>query len=88
MPQGPETRKTTECSVRSKGTTMPDGDVETIDKGGQWVNRVIGESELSESFSSRDEAVAAGHTLAQELGTVQSVRESAPTGAITDRDEN
>ena len=66
---------------------MPDGDVETMDKGGQWVNRVIGGPELSESFSSRDEAIAAGRTLAEELGTVHTVRESVPTGDITDQGE-
>jgi hypothetical protein len=66
---------------------MADGDVETLDKNGQWVNRVVGEPELSESFSSRDEAVAAGRTLAEELGTRHSVQESAPTGVITDEGE-
>jgi hypothetical protein len=63
---------------------MPDGDVETIDKQGQWVNRVIGEPELSESYSSKEEAVKAGRTLANELGTTHTVVESDATGVITD----
>jgi hypothetical protein len=66
---------------------MADGDVETLDKGGQWVNRVVGEPELSESFSSRDEAVDAGRALANELGTKHTVKESEPTGVITDQGE-
>jgi hypothetical protein len=66
---------------------MADGDVETIDKRGQWVNRVIGEPERSESYSSREEAVEAGEALARELGTAHTVRDADPTGAITDADE-
>jgi hypothetical protein len=66
---------------------MADGDVETIDKGGQWVNRVIGEPERSESYSSKAEAIEEGEALAKELGTTHSVVESAPTGDITDEDE-
>jgi hypothetical protein len=67
--------------------TMPDGDVETIDKGGQWVNRVVGETELSESFSSKEEAIDAGQALARVLGTRHIVCESEPTGVITDPQE-
>lgn len=67
---------------------MKDGDVETIDKNGQWVNRVIGETELSESFSSKEEAVDAGAALARVLGTKHVVRESTPTGVITDPQED
>ncbi|MBK4346928.1 DUF2188 domain-containing protein [Lacisediminihabitans changchengi] len=63
---------------------MADGDVETIDKNGQWVNRVIGAPELSESFSSKIEAIDAGRSLAEELGSTHTVRESDPTGVITD----
>lgn len=63
---------------------MPDGDVETIDKGGQWVNRVIGEPELSESFSGMDEAIGAGRSLARQLGTAHILVPSEPTGVITD----
>lgn len=66
---------------------MTDGDVETIDKNGQWVNRVIGETELSESFSSRAEAIAAGEELSRVLGTRHVVCESEPTGVITDPQE-
>jgi len=63
---------------------MADGDVETFDKRGQWVNRVIGEPERSSSFSSRDEAIEAGAALAAELGTAHVVRDADATGAITD----
>ena len=63
---------------------MVDGDVETLDKQGQWVNRVVGQPEKSTSYSSKEEAVQAGEALAQELGTIHRVVESEPTGAITD----
>ena len=39
---------------------MTDGDVETRSKRGQWVNRVVGEEDLSQSYSSREEAIEAG----------------------------
>lgn len=63
---------------------MRDGDVITVSKRGQWVNRVIGGEELSESFASREEAEDAGRSLAQQLGSRHVVIESEPTGAITD----
>ena len=63
---------------------MADGDVETMDKRGQWVNRVVGAPERSESFASKDEAVAAGEALARELGTQHTVRQAAPEGTVTD----
>lgn len=65
---------------------LNDGDVETVSKRGQWVNRVIGGEELSTSFTTKDEAVAAGQALATELGSRHIVRESEPTGVITDED--
>jgi hypothetical protein len=66
---------------------MQDGDVETIDKGGQWVNRVVGEPERSESYSSKSEAIEEGVALAKSLGTTHTVAESDPTGDITDDGE-
>jgi hypothetical protein len=63
---------------------MRDGDVITVSKRGQWVNRVIGGEELSESFASREEAVDAGQSLATQLGSRHVVVESEPTGVITD----
>jgi hypothetical protein len=66
---------------------MADGDVETFDKRGQWVNRVIGEPERSWSFSSKEEAIQAGRALAAELGTSHNVREAESTGVITDPGE-
>ena len=66
---------------------MADGDVETIDKRGQWVNRVVGDAELSASYSSKTEAVEAGQALADQLGTRHIVVEAEPTGVITDDGE-
>jgi hypothetical protein len=63
---------------------MADGDVETFDKRGQWVNRVVGEPERSTSYSSRDEAIEAGAALAAQLGTAHVVLDADPTGVITD----
>ncbi|WP_210481489.1 DUF2188 domain-containing protein [Naasia sp. SYSU D00948] len=64
---------------------MADGDVETINKRGQWVNSVEGDSARSSSFSSRDEAIEAGRALAEELGSRHTVRDDEePTGVITD----
>lgn len=63
---------------------MNDGDVITMSKRGQWVNRVVGGEELSESFRSREEAVEAGRSLALQLGSTHVVVESEETGVITD----
>jgi hypothetical protein len=65
---------------------MNDGDVETMSKRGQWVNRVIGGAELSESFRSKEEAIDAGRSLAAQLGSRHVVDESEETGAITDEE--
>ena len=48
---------------------MDDGDVITMSKRGQWVNRVVGGEELSQSFRSREEAADAGRELALQLGS-------------------
>ncbi|WP_349898374.1 DUF2188 domain-containing protein [Parafrigoribacterium soli] len=66
---------------------MSDGDVETFDNRGQWVNRVVGEPERSRSFSSRQEAVDAGRALAAERGTTHTVADAESTGTITDPGE-
>ncbi|MDX2376728.1 DUF2188 domain-containing protein [Microbacterium sp. LRZ72] len=63
---------------------MATGDVETRSKRGQWVNEVVGDHELSRSFSSREEAVDQGRTLAEQLGTAHVVIDEEPTGVITD----
>jgi hypothetical protein len=65
---------------------MADGDVETRSNRGQWENSVEGKPELSQSYASREEAVDAGRELAAKLGTTHVVRESEPTGVITDED--
>lgn len=59
-------------------------DVVTKDKQGQWVNEVEGANELSLSFSSREEAVAAGRDFAERNGSRHSVEEAVPSGVITD----
>lgn len=63
---------------------MAQGDVETIDKRGQWVNRVTGDPERSQSFSDKQEAIDAGRALAEELGTKHTVHDAEATGVITD----
>jgi hypothetical protein len=65
---------------------MADGDVETRSNRGQWENSVEGKPELSQSYASREEAVDAGRELASKLGTNHVVRDSEPTGVITDED--
>lgn len=54
---------------------MSDGDVETVSKRGQWVNRVIGEPERSQSFRSK-QAIDAGRELAATRGTRHRVIDS------------
>lgn len=66
---------------------MAEGDVETIDKQGQWVNRVVGSNEMSTSYSSKEEALEAGRSLAEQLGSRHIVVESESTGVITDPGE-
>jgi hypothetical protein len=65
---------------------MDDGDVITMSKRGQWVNRVVGGEELSQSFRSRDEAIDAGRSLAAQLGSRHVVVEGEETGVITDEE--
>ena len=65
---------------------MSYGDIETRDKGGQWVNEFEGDRARSASFSSRDEAIEAARAITEELGTTHTIRESDPTGDITDPD--
>ena len=65
---------------------MTDGDVETISKRGQWVNRVVGEPERSQSYRTKEEAIDAGRELAALHGTEHRVIDADETGAITDED--
>ncbi|WP_173923143.1 DUF2188 domain-containing protein [Agromyces sp. Marseille-P2726] len=65
---------------------MADNDVETRSNRGQWENRVEGAPGLSQSYASREEAIDAGRELAASLGSTHTVRESPPTGVITDED--
>lgn len=58
--------------------------VVTRSNRGQWENVVAGRPELSQSFSSRDEAVEAGRALAEQLGVQHGVDDAEPTGVITD----
>ena len=43
--------------------------------------------ELSQSYSSREEAIDGGRTVADELGFTHVVEEAEPTGTITDPQE-
>ena len=63
---------------------MADGDVTTVNKRGQWVNEVEGDRSRSWSFSSKEEAVEAGRSLAGELGSQHVVLDEEATGVITD----
>lgn len=66
---------------------MNDGDVITMSKRGQWVNRVVGGEELSQSFRTREEAEDAGRELAAVLGSRHVVVDTDETGVITDEGE-
>jgi hypothetical protein len=65
---------------------MARNDVETRSNRGQWENSVEDSPELSQSYASREEAIDAGRELAERLGSQHVVRDSEPTGAITDPD--
>ncbi|WP_456283286.1 DUF2188 domain-containing protein [Microbacterium sp. JZ101] len=58
--------------------------VETFAKRGQWISRVAGDSELSQSSASREEAIEAGRALAERLGVPHRVVDSEPTGVASD----
>lgn len=60
------------------------GDVVTMSKRGQWVNRVEGEEELSQGYATKEEAIEAGQDMADALGTHHRVVDAEPTGTITD----
>lgn len=61
--------------------------VVTRSNRGQWEVAVEGRPELSQSYSSREEAIDAGRTVADQLGWQHVVEEADPTGAITDPQE-
>ncbi|MFD5225967.1 DUF2188 domain-containing protein [Microbacterium sp. NPDC058342] len=63
------------------------GDVVTMSKRGQWVNRVEGEEELSQGYATKEEAVDAGRRLAEEAGTRHRVLDAEPTGVVTDEQD-
>jgi len=67
---------------------MARGDVETVSKNGQWVNRVEGEAELSQGYASKEEAVEEGARLAAETGARHTVRDAPATGVVTDEQES
>lgn len=66
---------------------MARGDVETISKNGQWVNRVEGEEELSQGYASKEEALEEGARLAGETGAQHTLRDAPATGVVTDEQE-
>lgn len=55
---------------------------------GQWEVAVAERPDLSRSFSSREEAIDAGRTTADELGWRHVVEDAEPTGVITDPDDD
>jgi len=67
---------------------MARGDVETVSKNGQWVNRVEGEAELSQGYASKEEAIEEGARLAAETGARHTVRDAPPTGVVTDEQDS
>src|SRR3954470_11525374 len=69
---------------RSKGGTVANGDVTTVNKRGQWVNEVEGDRSRSWSFSSKEKAIQAGQALAEESGAQHTVVDEDSTGVITD----
>lgn len=68
---------------------MTDGTrtVTTRSNRGQWENHVDERPELSQSYSSREEATDAGAVLAAELGYEHRVVDAPPTGVITDEED-
>ncbi|WP_207455191.1 DUF2188 domain-containing protein [Desertivibrio insolitus] len=52
---------------------MAEGDVTTKLKRGHWENSVEGRPELSSGFTTKDEALQRGQSLAAELGTQHTV---------------
>jgi hypothetical protein len=63
---------------------MADGDIETFDNRGQWVNRVAGDPARYRIFSSKQEAIDAGRALSEQLGSTHTVIDAESTGTITD----
>jgi hypothetical protein len=61
--------------------------VVTRSNRGQWETTVEGRADLSRSYSSRGEAIDAGRTIADELGSKHVVHDAEPTGAIIDPQE-
>lgn len=77
-----------DSEVRGPGGYMNESaPVVTRSNRGQWENHVPGHPELSESFTSKEEAVDAGRDVADRLGLHHVVEDAAATGAITDEQE-
>ncbi len=62
---------------------MPQGDIETLHNEGKWHNVVSGTDQVSEPFDTKDEAVAEGRAMAQDLGVEHIVKNL--DGTIADR---
>ena len=45
---------------------MPEGDIETLHKDGNWFNAVEGTDQVSEPFRTKEEAVAEGRAMARD----------------------
>lgn len=63
---------------------MGAGEVVTRSNRGQWETVVAGRPELSQSFSSWEEAIDLGRAVADQYGLTHRVIDSDPTGAIID----
>jgi hypothetical protein len=54
---------------------------------GQWEVAVEGHPEFSQSYSSREEAIDGGRSIADRIGFQHIVEDAEPTGTITDPQE-
>ncbi|MET0812593.1 MAG: DUF2188 domain-containing protein [Microbacterium sp.] len=69
-------------------TEASDAPVVTRSNRGQWENVVEGRPELSQSFTSREEAIDQGRDVADRLGLAHVVHDAEATGVITDEPED
>jgi hypothetical protein len=75
--------------MRTLGSmTDSENTVVTRSNRGQWENAVPEHPELSRSYSSKEEAIDAGRATADDLGWHHRVEDAAPTGVITDPQED
>ena len=83
----PQTRRAQDAGRMTTPENITDGEAQPVvtrSNRGQWETHVEGHPELSSSSSSREEAIDAGRTVADQLGVRHVVEDAEPTGAITD----